>query len=79
MADIRFKPLLQPCLENFLGEAAVEQDAALWQADQAWEVKAKYFTERSYVLRWENRLVWIYLDGDPTPEQMQTITQALRP
>ena len=79
VADIRFKPLLQPCLENFLGEAAVEQDAALWQADQAWEVKAKYFTERSYVLRWENRLVWIYLDGAPTPEQMQTITQALRP
>lgn len=79
VADIRFKPLLSYCLNSFLGEAATEQDATLWQADQAWEVKAKYFTEPCYVLRWENRLVWISLDGVPTPEQRQTITQALRP
>ena len=57
----------------------MEQDAALWQADQVWEVKAAYHAKPCYVLRWENRLVWISLNGAPNPEQMQTITQALRP
>ena len=57
-----------------------EVDAAPWSAAEAYQI----YHEEGYYLNWyllcyENRIVEIRFDWEPTPEQMETVRQKLNP
>ena len=56
----------------------VAEDPTLWDAEA---VYAQYLDQKftgSRLIRWEDRFVWLELDWEPTPEQMQIIAEKLR-
>lgn len=77
IADIRFKPLWEVCLRDFLGDSAQTVDAAPWGADQAWRLEDGF--DAVYVLCWEDRMVYLELEEDLTDAQKAVAGENLRP
>jgi len=53
------------------------EDPEPWGAEMVYTQYLDLLPTGSRLIRWENRLVWLELDFDPTPEQMQIITEKL--
>ena len=80
IADVHFRPLWKSCLEDWLGDNPQPVDAKPWQAEQVWQVEGRYASdEYTYVLCWQDRLVWIDLEEVPTDEQKTIIGEKLKP
>lgn len=55
----------------------VAQDPAPWQAEAVYRQYLDLNPRKNWLIRWENRLVWLQLDWEPTQEQMDTIVEKL--
>ena len=56
----------------------VAEDPDPWQAEEVYRQYIDQIPTRNRLIRWEERFVWLELDWEPTPEQMQIITEKLR-
>ena len=78
VADVHAKFFWNTCVKDFLKNGAQPVDAAPWQADSAWRVNNRFFSEEFvYVLTWGDRLVWLDLETEPTDTQKTIIAQKL--
>lgn len=77
IADVRFQPLWDICLQDFLEDSAQTVDAAPWGADQAWRFQGEFRT--TYILCWDDRMVYLQLEEDLTDAQKSAAAQKLKP
>lgn len=77
IADIRFAPLWELCLQDFLRGAAQTVDAAPWGAHQAWQLEDG--ADTVYVLCWDDRMVYLELEEDLTDAQKAVAGEKLKP
>ena len=80
IADVHLKLLRDACAADFLKNGAQPVEAAPWQADAAWKVHKRFSSENTvYVLRWNERLVWVNLEEEPSDGQKAVIGEKLKP
>jgi len=56
----------------------VAEDPAPWGAEAVYAQYIDQVFTGSRLIRWEDRFVWLELDWDPTPEQIEIITEKLQ-
>lgn len=75
--EIKWDALYGVCLKDCLDSQMFPVDAAPWGAAQAYRYGTQDASKSRWLLCYENRIVDIYIEEEPTPEQMALIGEAL--
>lgn len=77
IVDVKFQPLWDLCLRDYLKKGARTVDAAPWGAQQVWQMETEFRAE--YLLCWDDRIVYVELEEVPDDAQKAIIGEKLKP